>query len=121
LPGFTSNTIVLLDNPVLIEQLVNLRRRIGQAGKESVQHMRGQHDDLANAVCGLVHMLTPVEGVAWDYGGIGVVTAPRSYVGDGGEASDTMQAWIATQGYTRAPDGGLGKRGSGHRPGSVVW
>jgi hypothetical protein len=118
LPVFTSGGVALLDNPVLIEQLVNLRRRIGQAGKESVQHMRGQHDDLANATCGLIHMLTPAEGVAWDYGGIGVVTQPRSYVG--GEASETMQAWLATQNYTRAPDGGLG-RGSAHRPGSVVW
>jgi hypothetical protein len=121
LPVFTSGGVALLDNPVLIEQLVNLRRRIGQAGKESVQHMRGQHDDLANATCGLIHMLTPAEGVAWDYGGIGVVTQPRSYVGDGGEASETMQAWLATQNYTRAPDGGLGRGGSGHRPGSVVW
>jgi hypothetical protein len=120
LPVFTSGGVALLDNPVLIEQLVNLRRRIGQAGKESVQHMRGQHDDLANATCGLIHMLTPAESVAWDYGGIGVVTQPRSYVGDGGEASETMQAWPATQNYTRAPDGGLG-RGSAHRPGSVVW
>jgi hypothetical protein len=119
LPVFTSGGVALLDNPVLIEQLVNLRRRIGQAGKESVQHMRGQHDDLANATCGLIHMLTPAEGVAWDYGGIGVVTQPRSYVGDGGEASETMQAWLATQNYGRVPDGGLG-RGNPSR-GGVAW
>jgi hypothetical protein len=82
--------------------------------------MRSHHDDLANAAVGLVHMLTPRGQVASDYGGIGVVSQPRSYIGDGGEASETMRAWLATQNYTRAKDGGLG-RGSAHRPGSVVW
>jgi hypothetical protein len=31
-----------------------------------------------------------------------------------------MLAWLATQNYGRAPDGGLG-RGSAHRSGSIVW
>jgi hypothetical protein len=54
------------------------------------------------------------------YGGIGVYSQPRVHVGDGGEASETMLAWLATQNYGRAPDGGLG-RGSAHRSGSIVW
>jgi hypothetical protein len=96
LPAFTSNTIALLDVPRAIEQLVALRRRIGQAGKESVQHMRGQHDDLANAICGLVHLLTPLDGVASSWQIPGVVTQPRLYFGD--NSADTMQAWLRVQG-----------------------
>jgi hypothetical protein len=112
LPAFTSGTVALLDNPNLIDQLVNLRRRIGQAGREQVQHMRGQHDDLANAVCGLIHLLTPVEAVAFDFAGAGdtwgVITAPRSYVADSSEEASTYAAWARAHGRTgRAPDGGL--------------
>jgi len=59
-------------------------------------------------VAGVLYQLTPREPVAWDFG-IGVVSAPRGYVGDSGAASDTMRAWLRSQGYSRAPDGGLGK------------
>lgn len=38
----------------------------------------------------------------------GVITQPRADIG-AGEASETMQAWKRTQGYCRAPDGGLGR------------
>ena len=41
-------------------------------------HMRGQHDDLANVIAGLIHMLTPREAVmmtSWDIPG--AITAPR--------------------------------------------
>jgi hypothetical protein len=120
LPAWTSSMVVMCDVSRAVDQLVNLRRKVGQAGQESVVHLGNSHDDLANAVSGLIYRLTPLEQVAWDYGGIGVVSQPRSYIGEGGEASETMQAWLATQNYTRAPDGGLG-RGSAHRPGSVVW
>jgi len=74
LPAFTSGTVSLLDKSDVVDQLVNLRRKIGQVGKEQVLHMRGQHDDLANALCGLIHILTPLQPVAFDFGGIGVVT-----------------------------------------------
>jgi hypothetical protein len=120
LPAWTSSMVVMCDVSRAVDQLVNLRRKVGQAGQESVVHLGNSHDDLANAVSGLIYRLTPLEPVAWDYGGIGVVSQPRQFVGNGGEASETMQAWLATQNYTRAPDGGLG-RGSAHRPGSVVW
>jgi hypothetical protein len=94
LPAFTSGTVSLLDKSDVIDQLVNLRRKIGQAGKEQVLHMRGQHDDLANALCGLIHILTPLQPVAFDFGGAGetwgVLTAPRrGFPGSiGGTAED---------------------------------
>jgi phage terminase large subunit-like protein len=49
---------------------------------------------------------------------IGVFTQPRTHFGEVGDATDTMQAWVRTQGYTRAKDGGLG-RGAATR--GLVW
>jgi hypothetical protein len=110
LPSFTSGTIALLDKADVIDQLVNLRRRIGQAGKEQVLHMRGQHDDLANALCGLIHILTPVEPVAFELGGggdtWGVITAPRAIVGVPGMANAEDLAWAVASGR-RSGNGGL--------------
>jgi hypothetical protein len=124
LPSWTAGAVCMLDGHTRsIDQLVALKRKY-QNGRESVSHpdRSNAHDDLATVISGAIWLCTPIDRqVAWDFGGIGVVSQPRVHVGDGGEASETMQAWIATQGYTRAPDGGLGKRGSGHRPGSVVW
>jgi hypothetical protein len=107
-----------------VDQLVALKRKY-QNGRESVSHpdRSNAHDDLATVISGVIWRCTPVEFQAvWDFGGIGVVSAPRQYQGyNGDEASETMKAWIATQGYTRAPDGGLGRWGTFRRPGSVVW
>jgi hypothetical protein len=108
--------VVMCDVSRAVDQLCNLRRKVGQAGQESVAHLGRQHDDLANVVAGVLWLLTPLEPVVWDYAGIGVVTGPRAYVGDSGDVSDTMAAWLRTQNYGRAPDGGLG-RGNPVTPG----
>jgi hypothetical protein len=123
LPSWTAGGVCMLDGHTrAVDQLVALKRRY-QSGRESVSHpdRSNAHDDLATVISGVIWRCTPIErDVVTDYGGIGVVSQPRAYVGDGGEASETMAAWLRRQNYTRAPDGGLG-RGSGHRPGSVVW
>jgi hypothetical protein len=103
----------------VVDQLVGLRRKVGQAGQESVVHLGNSHDDLANVVSGLIYRLTPLEPVAWDYAEIGVVTGPRDYVTESSEESETWRAWLRTQNYGTAPDGGLG-RGNPRR-GAVVW
>ena len=36
----------------LVNQLCNLERRVSRAGKDSIDHAPGGHDDLANAVAG---------------------------------------------------------------------
>lgn len=51
-PRATSKTVKLLDNETLVKQLTALVRTVHSNGKESVDHPRGQHDDLANAACG---------------------------------------------------------------------
>ena len=79
MPAWTSAMVRMCDVSRAVDQLVNLRRKVGQAGQESVVHLGNSHDDLANVVSGLIYRLTPLEPVAWDYDGIGVVSAQRDY------------------------------------------
>jgi hypothetical protein len=52
LPLINSSAIDLLDNERLMMQLSTLERRTSRAGKDSIDHAPGAHDDLANAVAG---------------------------------------------------------------------
>lgn len=52
LPIFTSGTAVLPNHPKLIAQLCSLERRAAASGREVIDHPRGLHDDVANAVAG---------------------------------------------------------------------
>jgi hypothetical protein len=52
LPLLNSGRIELLDNQRLLNQLTGLERRTSRAGKDSIDHMPGGHDDIANAVAG---------------------------------------------------------------------
>ena len=45
---------VQLDHPRLVNQLIGLERRTSRAGKDSIDHVPGGHDDVANAVAGAV-------------------------------------------------------------------
>ena len=54
-----AGTALLLDNPRFVAQLTQLERRVTRGGRDSIDHMRGAHDDLANAGMGaLVHLPT---------------------------------------------------------------
>jgi hypothetical protein len=46
--------VELLDNLRLARELTGLERRTARSGKDSIDHMPGGHDDLANAVAGLL-------------------------------------------------------------------
>jgi hypothetical protein len=52
LPLLNSGAADLLDNDRLAHQLVGLERRTARGGKDSIDHPRGAHDDVANAVAG---------------------------------------------------------------------
>ena len=52
LPHFSRGAVELLDSPQLRTQLLLLERRTRAGGRDSVDHPRGGHDDLANSVCG---------------------------------------------------------------------
>jgi hypothetical protein len=58
LPVFNSRKVNLLDNRVLIGQLCALERRPSPSGKDKIDHMRGAHDDVCNAVCGAIVLAT---------------------------------------------------------------
>jgi hypothetical protein len=57
LPHVNSGEVDLLDNSVLINQLLGLERRTARGGRDSIDHGPGAHDDLANAVAGVVWLV----------------------------------------------------------------
>ena len=58
LPHLNSRTIRLLDHPKANNQICSLERSTGRGRADSVDHPRGAHDDLANCIAGLAHVLT---------------------------------------------------------------
>jgi hypothetical protein len=59
LPLLMSQQVELLDNEKLINQILNLERRVGRGGRDSIDHPPGRnsHDDLANACAGCLTSL----------------------------------------------------------------
>jgi hypothetical protein len=54
LPLLNARRVELLDIPRLGAQLAGLERRTARSGKDSVDHIPGGHDDLANSVAGVL-------------------------------------------------------------------
>lgn len=54
LPRLCSGEIELPDDEALVNQLASLERRTRSGGKDIIDHSPGQHDDLANALAGVV-------------------------------------------------------------------
>jgi hypothetical protein len=61
LPAINSRRVDLLDNRKLITQLCSLERRTARGGRDSID-APGAHEDVANAVAGLVGMLAGRRG-----------------------------------------------------------
>lgn len=57
LPGLNSGSIDLLDVPKLVTQIVGLERRVARGARESIDHAPNGHDDIANAVAGVMDLL----------------------------------------------------------------
>jgi hypothetical protein len=57
LPLLNERRVELLDLPRLSAQLTGLERRTARSGKDSIDHVPGGHDDVANAVAGALVML----------------------------------------------------------------
>ena len=58
LPLINSGKVRLLGNKRLVSQLVGLERNTARGGKDSIDHARGGHDDVANAVAGALLQAT---------------------------------------------------------------
>jgi hypothetical protein len=56
LPVINGRRALLLDNAKLINQLCSLERRVGSSGRDVIDHAPNQHDDVANAVAGVLAM-----------------------------------------------------------------
>ena len=56
LPGLNSGKVELLDNQRLLAQLGSLERRTSRAGRDSIDHGPGAHDDLINSAAGALTM-----------------------------------------------------------------
>jgi hypothetical protein len=54
LPMINSRRAELLDHPKLVGQLCSLERRVGRGGRDSIDHPPTAHDDVANAVAGVL-------------------------------------------------------------------
>lgn len=54
LPHLNNGTTELLDHKALKGQLINLERRVRPAGKDLITHPQGGHDDVVNAVAGVL-------------------------------------------------------------------
>lgn len=57
LPAVNAGRVILPHEPRLLRELRGLERRRGSAGRDRVDHVRGAHDDAANAVAGCVYGL----------------------------------------------------------------
>lgn len=79
LPAINSRRVDLLDHPRLVQQLVGLERRTARGGRDSIDHAPGAHDDVANAVAGVVASLA---------------TSRRGY--------DTTMSWVGTPDEVRS-------------------
>jgi hypothetical protein len=53
-PAINSGLLDLLDHSRLVNQLVALERRTARGGRDSIDHPPGGHDDVANAVAGML-------------------------------------------------------------------
>jgi hypothetical protein len=54
LPLVNSRGVNLLDNDRMLHQFVSLERRTSRGGRDSIDHPRDLHDDVANAIAGTV-------------------------------------------------------------------
>jgi hypothetical protein len=60
LPRLNSGQIILPRHDRLVAQICGLERRTGRSGKNSIDHAPNGHDDLANAVAGVVGAISGV-------------------------------------------------------------
>ena len=65
LPAINSRQVELLDDARLIGQIVGLERRTARGGRDSIDHAPGAHDDLCNAVAGIITSELGSSAEAW--------------------------------------------------------
>ena len=103
-----SGRVDLLDHARVIAQLCSLERRVARGGRNSIDHLAGAHDDVANAIAGLV----VISGSAIDHTisiGFAVPTtrigmSPHAIsVGEKREYASADAPYVSSGGGTRPP------------------
>lgn len=100
LPLMMSKKCDLLDNQRLVNQLCGLERRTARSGRDSIDHAPNGHDDVANAVAGvLTSMGTRKYRYVADMSWIG----GPSTSGDGEQSpsAQMLRSFLATRGILR--------------------
>jgi hypothetical protein len=67
LPLLNSGHVTLPRHDRLIAQIVGLERRVSRAGRDSIDHAPGAHDDIANAVSGVVGALSGIGAFDFEF------------------------------------------------------
>jgi hypothetical protein len=88
LPAINSRQVDLLDDARLVAQIVGLERRTARGGRDSIDHAPGAHDDLANAVAGVVAALASGSGYDGSLSWVGDLSELRS-----AKSSRAEEAW----------------------------
>jgi hypothetical protein len=65
LPLLNSARVELLDYPRLVAQLCELERRTARGGRDSIDHSPGSRDDVANAVAGVLVLVSGEGSALW--------------------------------------------------------
>ena len=111
LPIATSGRARLLDSAKLISQLSSLERIAG-AGRDRIDHPRGQNDDLANVTCGAL-----VLAAEKPVGSEGIIVEP--YIAAGAPFDRWAPNW---HGAAPGPQiGGIGDYVKDYETGSLQW
>jgi hypothetical protein len=96
IPLFTRGLVRLPDHAKLLRELRLLERQTHRGGKESVDHPRSGHDDLANSVCGALHSLSVRLGYDYQYRGFRTVPdAPNGQPATADQRLHSLYAGIA--------------------------
>ena len=62
LPLVNSGRVEWIDNPRIVAQLCGLERRVARSGRDTIDHGRTGHDDIANVVAGAACLTAADEG-----------------------------------------------------------
>ena len=85
-PLFSQRVVELLDVPKLAGELRRLERRARPGGRDLIDHPRGSHDDLANAVCGSLVLASKLQ-----YGGRAINQQSQSHRHVSGTSYDPIR------------------------------
>jgi hypothetical protein len=89
LPKFSSGQVRLVDHERLVQQFSALERRTMPGGHDNVDHPKGGHDDLSNAVAGVLVIAGREPATYNTGGGMALYSAYADRINEGPESSGT--------------------------------